>query len=109
MILFLYGTLLDAQTLARRGGVAGLGGMTATLTGWRRVTVRHTRYPTLRRARGQAVTGRVVRVPAAAMRRLTAYEGPSYRLMRLVVVTQTGAVAAWTWVAAAATHRDWNG
>ena len=108
MILFLYGTLLDGQTLARRSGVAGLRGMTAVLTGWRRVTLRRTRYPTLRRARGQHVAGRVVRVPASAVRRLTAYEGPAYRLVRLVVATPIGAVAAWSWIAPAATRRDWT-
>jgi hypothetical protein len=55
------------------------------------------------------VPGALLDVGAVALRRLTAYEGPRYRLTRVVVATPRGKIAAWTWIAAGATHRDWKG
>lgn len=100
MRLFLYGTLLGD----RRLGV----GTPATLTGWRRVVLRGTRYPTLRRDRSGAVSGAVVKVPAPVLRRLIAYEGPAYRLVRVVVQTASGKTAAYAWIAPGGTRRPWR-
>jgi len=102
--LFLYGTLLDPVVWARRAGIPGRV-TPATLRGWRRVCLRASPYPTLRR--GGSVAGVVRDVSAATLRRLTAYEGPRYRLTRVVVATPRGKTAAWTWIAAAATRRPW--
>ena len=68
MRLFLYGTLLDAATLARHSGDPNLPArrVPATLHGWRRVALPHAGWPTLRRDRAGVVTGAVVNVTAAA-------------------------------------------
>jgi len=100
MRLFLYGTLLGDRKLGPS--------VPATLTGWRRVALRGTRYPTLRRDRQGAVTGAVVDVPAPVLRRLVAYEGPTYRLARVVVQTAAGKTAAHTWIAPGGTRRAWR-
>jgi Gamma-glutamyl cyclotransferase, AIG2-like len=76
MRLFLYGTLLGDPKLGAS--------MPATLPGWRRVELRGTRYPTLRRDRRGAVSGAVVDVPSRLLAHLAAYEGPRYRLTRVV-------------------------
>ena len=83
-------------------------GTPATLTGWRRVVLRGTRYPTLRRDRRGAVSGAVVKVPAPVLRRLVAYEGPAYRLVRVVVQTPNGKTAANAWIAPGGTRRPWR-
>jgi gamma-glutamylcyclotransferase (GGCT)/AIG2-like uncharacterized protein YtfP len=110
MRLFLYGTLLDAGTLAMRGGHPDPASrmVQATLPGWQRVAVRGGRYPTLRRDRTGQVTGVLVDVPARAMGRLAAYEGPAYRLTRVVVATPNGKNSALTWIASAGTRRPWK-
>ncbi len=100
MRLFLYGTLLGDRRLARS--------LPATLTGWRRVVLRGTRYPTLRRDRLGVVSGAVVDVPAPVLRRLVAYEGPAYRLVRVVVRTANGKTAAHAWIAPGGTRRSWR-
>ena len=75
--------------------------------------LRFTPYPTLRKAWRGRVEGAVVEVDAAGLRRLMAYEGPRYRLMRVAVrrirgnnagIANTG---AFVWIAAAATGRPW--
>jgi gamma-glutamylcyclotransferase (GGCT)/AIG2-like uncharacterized protein YtfP len=108
--LFLYGTLLDADTLAVRGGDAGLPSRLApaTLQGWRRVALRGGRYPTLRRDRACVVHGAVVAVPARVLARLAAYEGPAYRVARVVVRTANGKTAARTWIAPGGTRLPWK-
>jgi hypothetical protein len=110
MRLFLYGTLLDGVVLASRAGQAGLAArlMPATLPGWRRVGMRGGRYPTLRRDRSGCVFGALAEVPARAAGRLAAYEGPAYRLRRLVVVTPRRRLTAGVWIAAAGTRRPWK-
>lgn len=111
MRLFLYGTLLDAATLARHSGDPNLPArrVPATLHGWRRVALPHAGWPTLRRDRAGVVTGAVVNVTAAAARRLAAYEGDTYRLLPVVVATVNGKTAARTWIAPGGTHRPWKG
>ena len=110
MRLFLYGTLLDARTLALRGGqpLPTSRAIPATLPGWRRVAMPGGRYPTLRRGRADCVRGVLVDVPARAMGRLAAYEGPAYRLTRVVVATPNGKTSAHTWIASAGTRRPWK-
>jgi len=99
MRLFVYGTLL---------GDRRLGSATpATLNGWQRVGMRGMRYPTLRRQRSGAVSGAVVDVPARTLAWLIAYEGPTYRLMRVMVQTDGRKTAAFAWVAREATNRHW--
>ena len=100
--LFLYGTLLDPGMLARHAGRKGLGvrAAPAWLPGYRRVSLREEPYPTLLRGRG-VVHGVVLRVRGPALARLSAYEGPRYRLLPLHVRTRTGPRRARAWIAPA--------
>lgn len=111
MRLFLYGTLLDRPTLAHRGGDARLPARAtrAALAGWRRVVLGRARVPTLRRAPAGRIDGMLLTPPAAALRRLVAYEGPAYRLRRVVVATARGKTAAFVWIAPGGTRRPWKG
>ncbi len=101
MRLFLYGTLLDPVVLARMSGRRGLGrrALPARLPGFRRVLLRGTPYPTLVAARGEAVAGLVMEVSGRPLRRLAAYEGPSYRLRPLRVLTPRGPWRVHAWLA----------
>ena len=107
MRLFLYGTLLDPETLAARSGDPGLPQQCrdAALRGWRRVSLTGTKWPTLQRRRGASVAGKLVTAGAAAVRRLSAYEGPTYRLHRVIVEPRT---PAWTWIAPGGTRQPWT-
>jgi gamma-glutamylcyclotransferase (GGCT)/AIG2-like uncharacterized protein YtfP len=109
MRLFLYGTLLDADRLARLGGDPGLPARLrpAALRGFRRVAGAGG-YPTLVPDRAARVEGAVLDVPAGALRRLQAYEGPRYRLTPVRAETAAGPVAAFAWIAGAATRRAWE-
>jgi gamma-glutamylcyclotransferase (GGCT)/AIG2-like uncharacterized protein YtfP len=108
--LFLYGTLLDADVLAARGGEARLASRLApaTLHGWRRVALPGGRYPTLRRDRAGVVHGAVLAAPARVLARLAAYEGQAYRLARVVVRTANGKTAAHAWIAPGGTRLRWK-
>jgi gamma-glutamylcyclotransferase (GGCT)/AIG2-like uncharacterized protein YtfP len=110
MRVFLYGTLLDPATLAARSGDVRLPGRCrlAVLLGWRRVALAGTPYPTLRPAHGARTLGAVVDLGPPALRRLTAYEGPAYRLVRVVVATAQGETAAHAWIAPGGTQRPWD-
>jgi gamma-glutamylcyclotransferase (GGCT)/AIG2-like uncharacterized protein YtfP len=103
--LFLYGTLLDPARMARCTG-REVAMAPAMLRGWRRVAMRGGRYPTLVRGRG-TVAGALAVVDAAALRRLSAYEGPLYDLRRLAVRAAGGNTVAGVWIAKAATRRRW--
>jgi gamma-glutamylcyclotransferase (GGCT)/AIG2-like uncharacterized protein YtfP len=109
MLLFLYGSLLDPERLARRAGRPGLARRLdpAILLGWRRVALRGGRWPTLRRARGAEVAGVLAHVDRVALSRLHAFEGPAYRLARVAVRTAHGKTGAFAWIARAATVRPW--
>ncbi len=100
MRLFVYGTLLGDRRLGA--------GAPALLLGWRRVVLRGTRYPTLRRDRGGSVAGAVVDASARVLGQLAAYEGPRYRLTRVVVQTTRGKTAARAWIAPGGTRRPWK-
>jgi gamma-glutamylcyclotransferase (GGCT)/AIG2-like uncharacterized protein YtfP len=105
MRLFLYGTLLAPDRLARLAG-RSLPSTPAVLRGWRRVALPGGRFPTLRRGRSE-VAGVVVAVDAATLAGLFAYEGCCYRLARVVVRTARGNVVAHAWIAPGGTLRDW--
>jgi gamma-glutamylcyclotransferase (GGCT)/AIG2-like uncharacterized protein YtfP len=103
--LFVYGTLLDPALVTRlTGQPAHL--EPASLAGYRRVQLRGTPYPTLRRAR-DAVAGAVLSADLASFRRLHAYEGPRYRLTRVRPVVGGKTVNARAWIAPDATNRPW--
>jgi gamma-glutamylcyclotransferase (GGCT)/AIG2-like uncharacterized protein YtfP len=111
MRLFLYGTLLHPESLARRSGDAALPArrVAASLRGWQRISLPGIPWPTLRRAPGATVDGIAVIAGAAALRRLAAWEGDAYRLQRVMISTSAGKVSAWTWIAAAGTLRAQRG
>lgn len=111
VLVFLYGSLLDPQTLARFAGDPALAARMirpARLHGWRRVFMKHSRYPTLVRHRARVGSGAVIDLPAAAIRRLQAYEGDQYRFVRVVADTERGPTPAFAWIAGAVTHQDWR-
>ncbi|WP_198377631.1 gamma-glutamylcyclotransferase family protein [Neoroseomonas rubea] len=99
--LFVYGTLLDPEVLARMSGESALPRrrVPARLEGWRRVHLRGTPYPTLIEDDASAVQGAVLRVGPAALARLSAYEGSAYLLTPLTVLTPRGPVRARAWIA----------
>lgn len=112
MMLFLYGTLLDPVVLVRMSGEGALARRLrpAGLQGWRRVCLRGTPYPTLVRDQDAAVEGAVLRVGAAALARLAAYEGSDYALVPVTVTTARGTLRARAWIAPAwraEAKRDW--
>ena len=111
-MLFVYGTLLDPEVLARVSGEPALARRLrgARLEGWRRVFLRGTPYPTLVPQRGAVVQGAVLRAGDAALARLSAYEGSAYVLTPLGVSTARGALRAHAWIAPpwrADPRRDW--
>jgi len=100
--------LLDPITLTRHGGPtlpARL--IPACLAGWRRVTLRGTPWPALRRDRNAHVTGAILHLSAAAPARLRKFEEPPYLRRRVVVTTARGKPAAFAWIAPGATSRPW--
>lgn len=101
MRLFLYGTLLDPRMLARMSGERALARRLrpARLAGYARVRLRGTPYPTLVARADAATDGAVLRVGNAAFWRLSAYEGPEYRLVPVRATTARGPVAARAWLA----------
>jgi len=101
--IFLYGTLLDARILARHSGDARLAlrSIPAVLLGHRRVGLRGTPYPTLRRDARAALAGELIRPAPEVLRRLAAYEGGAYRLCPVQVLTPRGPRRARAWFAAA--------
>ncbi|HEV7263523.1 MAG TPA: gamma-glutamylcyclotransferase family protein [Falsiroseomonas sp.] len=98
--MFLYGTLLDSRILARLAGRAPLRrAMPARLSGFRRVRLGGTPYPTPVREAGEVQGLLLPRLGAAAQSRLSAYEGASYALMPVRVATPHGPRWARAWVA----------
>ena len=110
MRLFVYGTLLDPRILAERSGEPALAlrMRPATLGGWRRMAGKDGRYPTLVRDRAGRVDGAVLIASAAALRRLQAYEGPGYHLVRVLAEARSGMVPAHAWIGGAASPRTWR-
>jgi hypothetical protein len=52
--------------------------------------------------------GALLDAPSRVLARLAAYEGPAYRLTRVVVQTANGNTVAHTWIAPGATRREWR-
>jgi gamma-glutamylcyclotransferase (GGCT)/AIG2-like uncharacterized protein YtfP len=106
--LFLYGTLLHPATFARFAGHAPLRlALPARASGWRRVGLRGTPYPTLRRGAGEVAGLLLPRLAPGAFARLSAYEGASYRLVPLRVATRFGPRRARAWLAPAWRAGPW--
>ena len=100
--------LLDPITLTRHGGPSLPARLIpARLTGWQRVTLRGTPWPTLRRDRTAHVTGAVLHLSATALARLKNFEEPPYLRRRVVVTTARGKTVAFAWIAPGATSRPW--
>jgi hypothetical protein len=68
--------------------------------------LRHSRYPTLVRAPAVA-PGIIAEVGSAALARLQRYEGASYRLHRVTVLSLGMALPARTWIAPGGTRQGW--
>jgi gamma-glutamylcyclotransferase (GGCT)/AIG2-like uncharacterized protein YtfP len=101
--LFVYGTLLDPRVLERQAGRRGLARRLrpARAEGWGRVALRGTPCPTLLRGAAAATEGALLRPGPAALARLSAYEGPSYRMVPVRVRTPgagAGVCLARVWV-----------
>lgn len=109
MKIFLYGTLTDPDGF---GFCAGrplrATPVPAILHNYRRVLLRGTRYPTLRRARGQVVQGILMRVNADMLVRLQAYESERYQRIRFLVHTPQGPQRAICFMGDAATAKPWH-
>lgn len=101
--LFLYGTLLDPSVLARVSGEPALARrlVPARLSGWRRVFLRGTAYPTLISDAEEAVDGAVLPIGMGVLARLSVYEGRDYVLTPVMVVTARGRRRARAWIAPA--------
>jgi len=83
---FFYGTLLDPDVRRAVLGSVTEAGAPAVLHGWRRVFVRGDSYPVIRPTSGSTVDGLVLAgVSVEGTRMLRNYEGPSYRVRRLIV------------------------
>lgn len=100
--IFLYGTLLDPALFARFAGRRPLRrAIPARTIGWRRTRLRGSPYPTLRRGEGEVPGLLLPVIPPPGLARLSAYEGASYRLVPLRVVTRFGPRRARAWLAPA--------
>jgi gamma-glutamylcyclotransferase (GGCT)/AIG2-like uncharacterized protein YtfP len=111
MKIFLYGTLTDPAGFgfcAGRPLRADTAILPAILPHYRRVLLRGARYPTLRRARGHAVHGVIMRVNADMLMRLQNYESDRYRRVKLRVQTHLGPQYAICFMGDAATAKDWH-
>ena len=99
--IFIYGTLLDPRVLTRFAGRAAFRrAVPARLSGWRRVGLRGTPYPTLFRAPGEVQGLLLPPLPPESLARLAAYEGASYGLVPVRVTTPRGPRRARAWIAA---------
>ncbi len=91
MKIFVYGTLTDKDAFGRCAGKPMRSApQPARLHGFARVLLRGARYPTLRRAPGQAVPGMLIRVNADMLVRLCNYESVRYRLVQVRLQSEIG-------------------
>jgi gamma-glutamylcyclotransferase (GGCT)/AIG2-like uncharacterized protein YtfP len=105
MRVFVYGTLRDPALVARLVG-RPIAPRPASLPGWRRMRLAHSPYPTLVRGRG-SVDGALIELDPVALRRLSAYEGPRYRLVPVTPRLAGATVRAFAWIARGAIGRAW--
>ncbi len=109
MKIFLYGTLTDPCGFGYCAGQPlRATPVPAILRNYRRVLLRGTRYPTLRRARGHAVQGVIMRVNADMLVRLQNYESDRYRRIKFLVHTAYGPQRAICFMGDAATGKPWH-
>lgn len=101
MRVFLYGTLTDPAVALHVAGEDGFlrAARPALLAGYRRAVLRGTRYPTLVRDPASTVHGLLAEVTPVVLRRLSAYEGPLYRFVRVCVLCAGATLAARAWIA----------
>ncbi len=100
MRVFLYGSLMDPAVFARRAGTPAPleTARPALLTGWRRVALRGTPFPTLVKAAAGSVDGSLVDLPPALLPPLHAYEGALYRFLPVRVLCDGCRLAARAWI-----------
>lgn len=87
---FFYGTLIDADVRAAVLGpaVVDIEAIDDTLSGWRRVFMAGKTYPVIVPSPAHAVTGVRMAIPGEqARRRLTYFEGPEYRIVRVTLAS----------------------
>lgn len=101
MRVFLYGSLMDRGVFARVTGTdAPLErARPALVTGFRRVTLRGTPFPTLLRDPAATADGLLAEIPPALLPALHAYEGPLYRFLTVRVLCEGRLLAARAWIA----------
>jgi gamma-glutamylcyclotransferase (GGCT)/AIG2-like uncharacterized protein YtfP len=108
MKIFVYGTLIDKTSLGRCAGKpVNTQPEHAMLRGFTRVYLRGARYPTLKRAPGQHVTGVMLRVNADMLVRLCNYESVRYRLAHVRLLAQSGTHRARVFIGDAPTKVAW--
>jgi len=108
MRIFLYGTLADPEALGKCAGRRPAAApIPAVLHGYRRVLLRGARYPTLRRAPGEAVAGVIMRVNADMLVRLQNYESVRYRQIHVRLRTPHGPARARCFFGDAPTRVAW--
>jgi hypothetical protein len=112
VLIFLYRSLRDPVLLGQIAGDPriGLTMRPARLPGWSRVHIGawRARYASVVRCPGSEVVGHVARLTAQARLRLTAYEGPAYRLRRVRALIDDRPHRVGVWVAWAVTPRRWT-
>lgn len=97
MRLFFYGTLLDSDVrlLVLGPGAAAMALTPALLPGWQRRKARGRSYPIILRDPAGTVDGAVTSpLDAAAVAKLSAYEGPGYTLNACQVTLSGGSAVA---------------
>lgn len=101
MFLFLYGSLRDRRTLARRAGAPALPRhlRPARLSGYARAPAEGGRFTTLVPHRAATVEGVLLSVGFDSLRRLVAYEGPDWRLTKVRPIGPRGRVLAHAFIA----------
>jgi gamma-glutamylcyclotransferase (GGCT)/AIG2-like uncharacterized protein YtfP len=109
MRIFLYGTLADPAGMGKCAGKpVNSQPIPAILPDYKRVILRGARYPTLRRAPGEAVPGVIMRVNADMLVRLQAYESVRYRQIHVRLRTKRGHQRARCFIGDAATRIPWR-
>ncbi len=101
MLLFLYGSLRDRRTLARRAGAPALPRRLrpARLAGFSRRPAAGGRFTTLVPARTATVEGVLLPLGFQSLRRLIAYEGRAWHLTKVHPIGPRGRVLAHAFIA----------
>lgn len=107
MLLFLYGSLRDRRTLARRAGAPALPRCLrpARLAGFDRALAEGGRFTTLVPHRAATVEGVLAPLGFDSLRRLIAYEGRGWHLTKVRPIGPRGRVLAHAFIAPPRAHR----